>query len=85
MRLPFPVDFFTKVLVVRDQNPILGLRLIKNVIVIHSTRFIENGKGLVGLLAKPTGNGRTGAFIHEESHLRRLCNQGHEGSTGQRL
>jgi hypothetical protein len=76
---PIAKNQLTEVLIAGYENSIFVARLLENGLVVHAPRIIVNGEHIVPLAAQPMGDDRSRAFIHEETHLRRLHRQRHEG------
>jgi hypothetical protein len=63
VRLTFSEDFFTKILVVGNNDPVLRNRFAKNHIIGGPARLIANRKDFVSHFGKPPCHGGTSAFI----------------------
>jgi hypothetical protein len=50
VRLAFTVDSLTEVLVIRDEDPIVGECFLDDVTVIHATRFLVHRQDIVSTL-----------------------------------
>ena len=68
MREAFPVDLLTKVFIICDQDPTLGIRFSNNLFVVYSTCIIKHREDLVPLAVQPRGNCWPRTFVHKESH-----------------
>lgn len=44
MWLMFPINFFAEIFIIRKQNSILGICLVKNIGIVHSARFFLYGE-----------------------------------------
>lgn len=69
MRVSFAIDFFSKVLVVGDQDPVFLKCLLNNPVVVNTPRLVEDRKDIVLLVAQPPRYFRTRTFINEKAHF----------------
>ena len=51
----FPIYFLPEILVIRHQYPVLGKRLVDNVVIVHPTRLSVYRKHFMPLLSQPCG------------------------------
>ncbi len=51
----FPIDSLAEVLVIGDQNSVLGECLPHHIRVVHATRFVIYGENVVPVLPQPSG------------------------------
>lgn len=78
MRQPLAIDPLSKILVIRNQNPVLCKRFPDHFLIVNALCFLIDGKNVVLLNHKPARNGRSSAFIDEKSHAELLQAERHE-------
>lgn len=74
-----------EVLVIGDQQPVLGKRLVWNVVVRNTAGFVVDGEDIVRLITQLACDSRSGALVNKEPHLRGLPCQRHERIARKRL
>ncbi len=68
MRPSLPVNLFSKVFIIGDQDSAFCKCFLNDLIITHSTRLLIHGKNLVVLLSQPLCHCRAGTFVYQEPH-----------------